>query len=199
MSRKRTTTYIFEQQLHAEYWDWEDDKKALFTNWESNKTKIFQEIHHRIKTLEEDIPAKVAFIVHDKDIKYGIKPVEPHIHAYIEFASRRDLSVLASALGLLPQYIEPSGQGKYGKVNSKAYLIHAKSPDKHQYAPSEVETFGTFDYEAFIEDNKADFSKRYAVAKREKSDERPDKVFQEIINGHLTEDDIFGVQELTFL
>lgn len=27
MSRKRTTTYIFEQQLHAEYWDWEDNKK----------------------------------------------------------------------------------------------------------------------------------------------------------------------------
>ncbi|GET73300.1 MULTISPECIES: Rep family protein [Streptococcus] len=199
MSRKRTTTYIFEQQLHAEYWDWEDDKKALFSNWESNKTKIFQEIHRRIKTLEEDIPAKVAFIVHDKDIKFGIKPIEPHIHAYIEFASRRDLSVLASTLGLLPQYIEPSGQGKYGKINSKAYLIHAKSPDKHQYAPSEVETFGTFDYVAFIEDNRADFSKRYAVAKREKSDESLDKVFQEIINGNLTEDDIFADEELTFL
>ena len=63
MSRKRTTTYIFVQQLHAEYWD-----------WESNKTKIFQEIHRRIKTLEEDIPAKVAYIGHDKDIKLGIKP-----------------------------------------------------------------------------------------------------------------------------
>ena len=41
MSRKRTTTYIFEQQLHAEYWDWEEDKKALLTNWESNKTISF--------------------------------------------------------------------------------------------------------------------------------------------------------------
>lgn len=59
MSRKRTTTYIFEQQWHSEYWDWEDDKKALFTNWKTNKTEIFQEIHRRIKTLEEDIPSKV--------------------------------------------------------------------------------------------------------------------------------------------
>lgn len=197
--RKRATTFIFEQQLKPDYWDWDEEKKKLFQDWKENKVAIFKEIHRRIQTLEESIPAKVAFIVHDKDKKYNLTLVEPHIHGYIEFASRRDLNHLASALGLLPQYIEPSGRGKYGKVNSKAYLIHAKNPDKYQYSPDDVETFGTFNYKEFFQEHQLEFIKRSATVKREKSDEELDSVFQAIVNGTLTEDDIFANEELTFL
>lgn len=197
--RQRTTTFIFEQQLQAGYWDWSDEKKELFEDWKCNKQDIFQEVYDRLKKIDTDNPIKVGLIVHDKDKSYGSRLVSPHIHGYVEFASRRDLNVLALNLGLLPQYIEPSGRGKFGKINSKAYLIHAKSPDKHQYQPSEVETFGTFDYEKFIQQHQADFAKRSATVKREKSDESLDMIYQEIIEGKLTEDDIFADDSLTFL
>lgn len=197
--RKQTTTFIFEQQLKGEYWDWSDEKKALFEDWKSNKQEIFQEIYNRVKVLETDSSLKIALIVHDKDKTFGNNLVFPHLHGYIEFSNKRDLSVLALNLGLYPQYIEPSGRGKYGKINSKAYLIHAKSPDKYQYQPSEVETFGTFDYERFIQENLDSFTKQSAKVKREQSDESLDMIFQEIIKGKLTEDDIFADEKLTFL
>ena len=197
--RKQTTTYIFEQQLKPDFWDWSEDSKKLFLNWEKNKIEIFKEIYERVKLMSESENLKIALIIHDKDISYGTKLVEPHIHGYIEFSNKKDLNVLALNLGILPQYIESSGRGKYGKINSKAYLIHAKDKDKYQYPASDVETFDTFDYEAFINQNKEDFEKYSATRKREKTDESLDMVFQKIITGELTEDDIFDDEDLRFL
>ena len=197
--RKQTTTYIFEQQLKPDFWDWSEDSKKLFLNWENNKIEIFKEIYERVKSMSVSEDLKIALIIHDKDISYGTKLVEPHIHGYIEFSNKKDLNVLALNLGILPQYIESSGRGKYGKVNSKAYLIHAKDKDKYQYPASDVETFDTFDYEAFVNQNREDFEKYAATKKREKTDESLDMVFQKIITGELTEDDIFDDEELRFL
>ena len=197
--RKQTTTYIFEQQLKPDFWDWSEDSKKLFLNWEKNKIEIFKEIYERVKLMSESENLKIALIIHDKDISYGTKLVEPHIHGYIEFSNKKDLNVLALNLGILPQYIESSGRGKYGKINSKAYLIHAKDKDKYQYPASDVETFDTFDYEAFVNQNREDFEKYAATKKREKTDESLDMVFQKIITGELTEDDIFDDEELRFL
>lgn len=198
--RIQNRRFLFEQQLKPDFWDWSVSDKKLFENWEENKEKIFRLIFDRIRELvEEEEFVEVAFIVHDKDISYGTKLVEPHIHGYIEFSNKKDLNVLALNLGILPQYIESSGRGKYGKINSKAYLIHAKDKDKYQYPASDVETFDTFDYEAFINQNKEDFEKYSATKKREKSDENLDVVFQKIITGELTEDDVFDDEELRFL
>ena len=62
-----------------------------------------------------------------------------------------------------------------------------------------METFNTFDYEMFINQNKEDFEKYSATRKREKTDESLDMVFQKIITGELTEDDIFDDEELRFI
>ena len=51
----------------------------------------------------------------------------------------------------------------------------------------------------FISQNKEDFEKYSATRKREKTDESLDMVFQKIIAGELTEDDIFDDEELRFL
>lgn len=197
--RTRTTTFIFEQQLQSDYWDWSDDKKALFDDWEVNKQAIFQEIYDRVKTIDEENPIKIGLIVHDKDISFGSRLVKPHVHGYIEFKTKRDLNVLALNLGLLPQYIEPSGKGRYGKINSKAYLIHAKNPDKYQYEASEVETFDTFDYEQFIAENTEDFAKQSATRKREKADESLDLVLSKVQRGELNYLEVMEDDELAFL
>ena len=197
--RKQTTTYIFEQQLKPDFWDWSEDSKKLFLNWEKNKIEIFKEIYERVNLMSESEDLKIALIIHDKDISYGTKLVEPHIHGYIEFSNKKDLNVLALNLGILPQYIESSGRGKYGKVNSKAYLIHAKDKDKYQYPASDVETFGTFDYEAFINQNKEDFENYSATRKREKSEESLDLVLAKVQLGELTYNDVMEDDNLAFL
>lgn len=197
--RKQTTTYIFEQQLKSDFWDWSEDSKKLFLNWEKNKIEIFKEIYERVNLMSESEDLKIALIIHDKDISYGTKLVEPHIHGYIEFSNKKDLNVLALNLGILPQYIESSGRGKYGKINSKAYLIHAKDKDKYQYPASDVETFGTFDYETFINQNKEDFENYSATRKREKSEESLDLVLAKVQLGELTYNDVMEDDNLAFL
>ena len=197
--RKQTTTYIFEQQLKPDFWDWSEESKKLFLNWEKNKIEIFKEIYERVNLMSESEDLKIALIIHDKDISYGTKLVEPHIHGYIEFSNKKDLNVLALNLGILPQYIESSGRGKYGKINSKAYLIHAKDKDKYQYSASDVETFGTLDYEAFINQNKEDFENYSATRKREKSEESLDLVLSKVYKGELTYFDIMKDDNLYYL
>lgn len=84
--RIQNRRFLFEQQLQPDFWDWYVSDKKLLENWEENKEKIFRLIFDRIRELvEEDEFVEVAFIVHDKDISYGTKLVEPHIHGYIDF------------------------------------------------------------------------------------------------------------------
>ena len=201
--RIQNRRFLFEQQLKPDFWDWSISDKKLLENWEENKIKIFRLIFDRIRELvEEEEFVEVAFIVHDKDISYGAKLVEPHIHGYIDFPRRLDLSKVAMALGVEKERVEtPKSKGGrgYTRINALAYLIHAKDKDKYQYPASDVETFNTLDYEAFINQNKEDFEKYAATKKREKTDESLDMVFQKIITGELTEDDVFDDEELRFL
>lgn len=201
--RIRNRRFLFEQQLKSEFWNWSVKEKQLFDNWEVNKDKIFQNIFDRIRTLvEKDEFVEFAIIVHDKDVSYGTKLVEPHVHGYIDFPKLIDLTKIASALGLERERIETpksSGGRRYTRINALAYLIHAKDKDKYQYPVSDVETFDTLDYETFINQNKDDFEKYSATRKREKSDESLDLVLAKIYSGELTYSDIMKDDNLAFL
>ncbi|MCC9693305.1 plasmid replication protein, partial [Streptococcus agalactiae] len=163
----------------------------------------FRLIFDRVRTLvEEDEFVEFAIVVHDKDISYGTKLVEPHVHAYIDYPKRMDLSKVASALGLERERIEtPKSKGgrAYTRINALAYLIHAKDKDKYQYPVSNVETFGTLDYDTFIEQNKEDFEKYSATRKREKSDESLDLVLSKVQKGELNYLEVMEDDELAFL
>lgn len=201
--RIQNRRFLFEQQLKPDFWDWSVSDKKLFENWEENKEKIFRLIFDRIRELvEEEEFVEVAFIVHDKDISYGAKLVEPHIHGYIDFPRRLDLSKVAMALGVEKERVEtPKSKGGrgYTRINALAYLTHAKDKDKYQYPISDVETFDTLDYEAFINQNKEDFEKYAATKKREKSDESLDLVLSKVQLGELTYNDVMEDDNLSFL
>lgn len=201
--RIQNRRFLFEQQLKPDFWDWTVSDKKLLENWEENKDKIFRLIFDRIRELvEEEEFVEVAFIVHDKDISYGAKLVEPHIHGYIDFPRRLDLSKVAMALGVEKERVEtPKSKGGrgYTRINALAYLIHAKDKDKYQYPASDVETFNTLDYEAFINQNKEDFEKYAATKKREKSDESLDLVLSKVQLGELTYNDVMEDDNLSFL
>ena len=201
--RIQNRRFLFEQQLKPDFWDWSVSDKKLLENWEENKDKIFRLIFDRIRELvEEEEFVEVAFIVHDKDISYGAKLVEPHIHGYIDFPRRLDLSKGAMALGVEKERVEtPKSKGGrgYTRINALAYLTHAKDKDKYQYPISDVETFDTLDYEAFINQNKEDFEKYAATKKREKSDESLDLVLSKVQLGELTYNDVMEDDNLSFL
>ena len=195
--------FLFEQQLKSKFWDWSVQDKQLLDDWETNKDKIFRLIFDRVRTLvEEDEFVEFAIVVHDRDISYGAKLVEPHVHGYIDFPKRIDLSKVAMALGLERERIEtPKSKGgrAYTRINALAYLIHAKDKDKYQYPISDVETFDTLDYETFINQNKEDFEQYAAKKKREKSDESLDLVLSKVYKGELTYFDIMKDDSLYYL
>lgn len=201
--RIRNRRFLFEQQLKSIFWDWFIQDKQLLDDWETNKEQIFRLIFDRIRTLVEDEEfVEFAIVVHDKDVSYGTKLVEPHVHGYIDFPKQIDLSRVASVLGLERERIEtPKSKGgrAYTRINALAYLIHAKDKDKHQYPASDVETFDTLDYETFINQNIEDFEKYAATRKREKSDESLDLVLSKVQKGELNYLEVMEDDELAFL
>lgn len=201
--RIRNRRFLFEQQLKPVFWDWTVSDKKLLENWEENKDKIFRLIFDRIRELvDEEEFVEVAFIVHDKDISFGTKLVEPHIHGYIDFPKLMDLSRVAMALGVEKERVEtPKSRGgrHLTRINALAYLIHAKDKDKYQYPVSDVETFDTLDYETFINQNREDFEKYSATKKREKSDESLDLVLSKVQLGELTYNEVMEDDNLAFL
>lgn len=86
-----------------------------------------------------DIVAMYA-ILHDKDEHGDGELKDEHMHILVKVKVPIQLNKIADCLGVEPQFIEKIKAGRYGFANSLAYLIHAKDPDKYQYAPSEVVT-----------------------------------------------------------
>lgn len=142
---------------------------------------------------------EIALIVHDKDKKANDNLVLPHIHGYVAFNGMFDLERVARRIGIEPQYVEKPKGGKHVEINNKPYLIHAKNPEKYQYSVNEVETFGTFDYVAYIEENSDELKKRAATIKRENSDESLDYIIQQVQKGELFKRDLMIDDELAFL
>ena len=49
---------------------------------------------------------------------------------------------IASAVGIAPNFVGKLGRGRYAYDNRIAYTVHAKDPDKYQYDPNDVYSFG---------------------------------------------------------
>lgn len=202
IEEKRIKQFVFEQQLKAEYWDWEDEKLLLFDDWQANKALIFEEIYRRLKTLEsEKVKLEcIALIVHYLDKNDLNELVFPHVHLYGKYSDKRTLTRIVKALGIKTQYIEfPKDKNRYFEENQLAYLTHAQQPDKYQYSTHEVETFGTFDYSNFILSNAKKFEKQSATVKRKRTDESLDLINQQILKGELFLEDILADDDLFLL
>lgn len=202
MEDKRIKQFVFEQQLKAEYWDWEEDKLKLFDDWKENKSLIFEEIYHRLKTLEsEKVKLEcIALIVHYLDKNDLNEFIFPHVHLYGRYSDKRTLARIAKILGIKEQYIEiPKNGNKYFEENQLAYLTHVQQPDKYQYPPHEVESFGTLDYSNFILIHTKKFEKQSATVKRKLTDESLDLINQQILKGELFLEDILADDDLFLL
>lgn len=198
----RNKRFLFLQQLKSDYWDWPTEVKQLLDNWEENKSEIFKYIYDCLSGLTEEKLVEFAIIVHDKDISYDENLVEPHVHGYVEFPRQVSLGRVAGALGLEREKIEvPSSKGGRAnvRINALSYLIHAKDKHKYQYSVSDVETFGTLDYEAFVNEHKQDFKKFAATKSRKELDKGLDFTLNEIQTGKLDYSSVMKDDELAFL
>lgn len=198
MKKIRIKNFVFEQYFDQEFWDWEEDKKEWFMNWKESKENIFQEIYDRLKFYDtEDKNIKVAMIVHDKDKKWNDKLIEPHIHVYVELPTKRSIERIADRIGISQHFIDyPKGKNRFFPFNEKAYLIHAQQPDKYQYEVNEVETFETIDYEQFVLENEKEFLKRSATVRYKTIDESLDLIFDKVLFGKITYDEIMEDETL---
>lgn len=197
MRDKRVKSFIFTQYQQADFWDWDEDKKILFENSRNNQDKIFNEIYNRLKNLEG--LKIIALVNHDKDKNAKGELKHPHIHGYIEFEKLKTIASVSACLGIEPQYVEVPRKGRYGRLNCLAYLVHAKNLDKYQYSPEEVQTFETFDYEEFIDENLEDFTKYNATDKRKKNEIGLDLALQEVQQGKLKLREIMRDEDLALL
>lgn len=181
------------QYLKKEYWQNENIKSVNFDDNLEFQKQVFE-------TLKPLGLIKFASIIHDKDLQLdNITPKPRHIHAVVEFKKKKDINVVALALGLEPQYLDTAKRGRYGEENLLAYLIHAKDKTKYQYQPSEVSTFGTFNYVAYEEEHHNSWNNQAIIAKGKKKDEQLPILLEAVRFGTLTREQLLENPDYLYL
>lgn len=201
-NRKQLQTFGFEQTIDEQYWHWSDDEKKIhFTDPQSIMKRICSRIHLGLQAAGatgDALKFEFAAINHDSDVEEDggvFTPIRAHIHGVVTLASKRDMTVIAQWVGLDLVKIEIP-RGRYGRENMLAYLIHAKDPEKHQYSPAEVETFGTFDYMAYYKGKKTTWDKRKAVVRTKNNKEAAEWLKAKVQTGEMTIPQI--MEDLTY-
>jgi len=181
------------QYLKKEYWQNENIKSVNFDDNLEFQIQVFE----ALKPLGL---IKFASIIHDKDLQLdNITPKPRHIHAVVEFEKKKDINVVALTLGLEPQYLDTAKRGRYAEENLLAYLIHAKDKTKYQYQPSEVSTFGTFNYEAYEEEHRKNWKNQSIIAKGKKKDEELPLLLEAVRYGSLNREQLLENHEYLYL
>lgn len=201
--RIQVVTFGFMQYLDERHWNWSDDEKQkYFTDSDSILKHICKRIYDGLQQAgetDDDLKFEFAGINHDKDTNLVwdsrkqmevIDPVQEHVHGVVTLSKKRDINVVAQWIGLETQYVESPKKGRYGKENMLAYLIHAKQPDKYQYDPHEVRTFGTFDYIGYWEAKKPAWDRHKSTVQTKQNKISAHWLVKQVQQGYLSKKDI---------
>lgn len=201
----RLKMFTFAQQIDPEYWDWTPAEKETLLQGARAAGEVM------LAKLEQAglKPTDFYVILHDKDEVAGFDPltmegsgIKPlHFHGVGRYETdppnAQTLTNIAKALGIEPQYVSPPKSGRYSYSNALAYLIHAKNPDKHQYAPEEVATLIGKDYMEHYAENFQEWERGAAQVKKKKA--KGDDVayyVQKVLMGELEINDMMLDDEL---
>lgn len=201
--RLQLATFGFMQYLDERHFDWlPAEKQQFFTDSETILKRICFRIHLGLQTAGatgDALEFEFAGIEHNKDTDLiwdervqaeVVEPIDPHIHGVVSLKSKRDISVIATWIGLKEEYIEAPKKGRYGKENMLAYLIHAKQPSKYQYNPQDVKTFGTFDYMAYWRGKKPAWDRQRAKVQVSDNKVSAHWLVKQVQQGKLSKKDI---------
>lgn len=201
-------TFAFAQYLDERHWQWSDaEKKVHLKDAPTMLKHICFRIHEGLKAAGEtgkDLEFEFAGITHDKDmakirdVDTGVnilEPIDEHLHGVISLSKKRDLKVVAGWIGVEPQFVEPPKKGRFGKENLLAYLIHAKQPEKYQYDPKDVLTFGTFDYMAYWASKANAWERQSASVQKKENTVSAHWLTKQVQAGRLSKRDIMNHPE----
>lgn len=192
--RKPPQYVTFTQQLKPEFWPGWDVALILSSDVE----KIGTEILRRYESAGGSAQG-LWVILHDKDTENGC-PKEPHVHVVLQQSPGRQVKgklhciQIDQAMGWTKSVVKAPSRG--GRLeNALAYLIHAKDPDKHQYAPDEVKTVRGRDYRSIEQQYRDAWARRAAMGRRTATpkkewDELGDVLVQRVLDGEVDELDI---------
>lgn len=195
-SGRKPPQYItFTQQLKPEYWPGWDPAWIL----SGDVTVIGEEALCRYEEAGGDCQG-LWIIKHDRDVLADGTLKDDHVHVVLQQSQGRQVEgklqveAIDAALGFAKSIVRAPKRG--GRIeNALAYLIHAKDPDKCQYAIDEVVTLRGQDY-VEIEAEHHDAWARRAVMGRQAAvpmkewAELGDVLVQRALDGEVDEVDI---------
>ncbi len=210
--RMQLRSFFGTQQLQDKedegFWKFEDEKiqlefEKIVLEPRKNMSRIFEILTLRFsKGLEQKDNgniSKLAFVLHDKDTDENGKIITPHVHWLLELKQKRDLNEIAYRFFVNPQQLDKGSPGKNGMMGRIGYLTHQSDPDKFKYTVEDVETFGTFNYVKYIEDNKIYFEKKEAQNRKKLLRNDVDYYLQKVQQGKLFLEDILNDKNLYIL
>lgn len=191
------------QFLNSDYWDGDLSDTVETATADELLQKSVELINQGGNTNNRDVVNELTVeygtaIIHDKDVLGNGKLKGRHVHMWLRFKTKRYLSSIASWLGIEPQYIEKSRQGRYAEENGLAYLIHANDADKYQYEPTEVATYN-FNYVEYADEHASKWKKSKAVNRHKKLKMSLDSVLDRIQAGDLTKEQMILDNDLAVL
>lgn len=161
-----------------------------------------------------DNRAMVYGIVHNQDVQYDengdpvykngqrvldLAPV--HFHLLIHFSKAVTVNYVSAMTGIIQSELEKGKvRGRYAFSSAMAYLIHALEPKKHQYEPSEVLN-GRFNntvsnenglYLDYYKGHHDEWENRRATVEKKRRNLDFDKVYEDVLLGKYSHDDLVG-------
>ena len=103
-----------------------------------------------LETIGEWAVATAVSPLHNKDVNPDGQPKKPHYHVLVKFEGKKsqeqvqDLFETVKGVGAIPIQ-SPEGYTRY--------LVHKDNPEKAQYNPADIKTFGGFDLLKYLNNN----------------------------------------------
>lgn len=197
-------TFMLASDYDPAHYDWTENELAALGDCKSTAEVIKNRLENNGAKVKE-----MYAIEHEDGKKADSKSkachnstntIKPKYHILVKFepSHATPLKEIAEYIGVPPEVIEKSKQGRYSYDDMLAYLTHIKYVDKIQYAPEDVITLAGSDYMDYYNERKERWERaREIVAK--KGGKTRDRLFRETMEkldrGELTYNEIALTKE----
>ena len=101
--------------------------------------------------LGDELVQSIISPLHDKDVEPTGEKKKPHYHVVISFSNPTTYELAKEVFEKIGAVVPPEKECRVKDFRQMArYLCHLDQPNKYQYDPAEVVTFGAIDYAELI-------------------------------------------------